>query len=65
VSYHFQPNAGKHIAINKAVSLARGKWFYIADGDDAIVPETLQVFMREGIKYLQLNKRVLQYRCLL
>lgn len=50
VSYHFQPNSGKHIAINKAVSLARGKWFYIADSDDAIVPETLQVFIREWDK---------------
>lgn len=50
VSYHYQPNAGKHIAINKAVSLAGGKWFYIADSDDAIMPETLQVFMDEWNK---------------
>ncbi len=45
IRYVYQPNGGKHIAINKGVSLASGEWFYIADSDDALRPDALQVFM--------------------
>ena len=46
VRYHHQQNSGKAIAINKGVELAKGEWFYIADSDDAIVPEALETFMK-------------------
>ncbi len=45
ISYFFQQNAGKHIAINQGVKLALGEWFHIADSDDELEPQTLQVFM--------------------
>jgi glycosyltransferase involved in cell wall biosynthesis len=46
IRYFFQPNAGKHIAINKGLELATGEWFHIADSDDELEPNTLEVFMK-------------------
>ena len=45
IHYFFQTNAGKHIAINQGLMLAKGEWFHIADSDDEIEPQTLSVFM--------------------
>ena len=45
IVYHRQKNAGKHIAVNKAVDLANGYFFHNADSDDAIVPNALQEFL--------------------
>ncbi|SRR5216683_520049 len=45
IRYYYQPNSGKPVAINKAVSLARGQFFLIADSDDAFLPTTLQQFL--------------------
>jgi glycosyltransferase involved in cell wall biosynthesis len=39
-----QVNQGKHVAWNRAVSIARGQFFVPADSDDEFVPETLQRF---------------------
>jgi glycosyltransferase involved in cell wall biosynthesis len=44
ITYVFQENAGKHNAINKGVSLAKGALFAIADSDDSFIPDTLQIF---------------------
>lgn len=38
-------NKGKHVAMNKAVSLARGFLFLIADSDDAFKPTALDFFV--------------------
>ena len=46
IYYFFQPNSGKHIAINRGAEMAKGKWFHIADSDDALEPRTLAVFMK-------------------
>lgn len=39
-----QRNAGKHVAWNRGLELARGELFVPADSDDAFVPETLERF---------------------
>lgn len=46
IIYQYQNNSGKHVAMNRAVSLAHGKFFVIADSDDAFVPESLEFFDR-------------------
>jgi glycosyltransferase involved in cell wall biosynthesis len=46
IVYHkFKTNRGKHIAINKGLSLCSGKFFIIADSDDAFIPESLEFFI--------------------
>jgi glycosyltransferase involved in cell wall biosynthesis len=44
IRYFFQNNAGKHIAHNKALELARGFFFVIADSDDRFIAEALHIF---------------------
>lgn len=44
IRYVKQENSGKHIATNKAVKLAKGLLFLIADSDDAFPSEALQNF---------------------
>lgn len=41
----FRQNQGKHIAINKAVELAEGEFFVIADSDDEFKSDTLEFFL--------------------
>lgn len=43
VRYHFQENAGKHVAINKGVELANGELFFIVDSDDTLTPDALSI----------------------
>jgi glycosyltransferase involved in cell wall biosynthesis len=40
--YHYQPNAGKHVASNRAVDLASGLLFTTLDSDDALLPHSLR-----------------------
>ncbi len=44
IRYFYQKNAGKHVAMNRGVHHARGRFFLPADSDDAFLPETLEVF---------------------
>lgn len=44
IRYYYQKNQGKHIAFNRAVSLANGELFLPLDQDDACVPEALERF---------------------
>ena len=44
VRYFHQPNAGKHVAFNRAVREARGDLFLVADSDDAFLPHALERF---------------------
>jgi len=41
ISYYIQSNLGKHIAINKGVSVAKGELFFIVDSDDFISENAL------------------------
>jgi glycosyltransferase involved in cell wall biosynthesis len=42
IRYEWQPNAGKHIAHNRGVALARGEFCSIIDSDDWYVPTALE-----------------------
>jgi glycosyltransferase involved in cell wall biosynthesis len=44
VRYFRQDNAGKHIATNRGVQLAKGELFLNADSDDSFVPHALATF---------------------
>ena len=41
IRYHYQRNQGKHVACNRAVGRARGRFFLPLDSDDACVPHAL------------------------
>lgn len=43
IVYTWQENSGKHVAINKGVSMAKGEFFIIADSDDEFLPDALDV----------------------
>ncbi|NJM78917.1 MAG: glycosyltransferase family 2 protein [Flavobacterium sp.] len=47
INYYKQDNKGKHIAINKGVSLAKGDLFFIVDSDDRLPDNTLEVIHRK------------------
>lgn len=42
IRYLFQPNSGKHVAINKGVKEAKGEIFFIVDSDDYIISDGLK-----------------------
>jgi glycosyltransferase involved in cell wall biosynthesis len=46
IRYIYQQHGGKHIAWNRGVREARGKFFLSLDSDDACVPEALEQFKR-------------------
>ena len=52
VRYFYQENGGKHRAINRGVKEARGELFFIADSDDMLPPDALEIVAKqyEGIK---------------
>lgn len=45
IRYHYQINSGKHIALNRGVTLAKGEFFLIVDSDDAFLPDALQTML--------------------
>lgn len=45
IKYFKQPNGGKHRAINKGISLAKGTLFFIVDSDDFLLPESLTIII--------------------
>jgi glycosyltransferase involved in cell wall biosynthesis len=42
IRYYKQENAGKHIAINKGLDKANGRYFFIVDSDDYLTNESIQ-----------------------
>ena len=44
IRYLYQPNQGKHVAYNHAVTEARGALFLTLDSDDSCVPYALEAF---------------------
>lgn len=45
LQYYYKENEGKHVAINYGVQRAKGKWFFMVDSDDALVPTALQTIL--------------------
>lgn len=43
ITYFKKQNAGKHLAINKGVELAKGELFFIVDSDDYLTKEATQI----------------------
>lgn len=43
IRYERQENSGKHVAINKGVLMARGRFFFIVDSDDWLPPDALKI----------------------
>jgi len=58
IQYHFQQNAGKHLAINKGAAHAKGRFFLIADSDDEFLPQTLSIFYRHWQGLTEQQKKV-------
>lgn len=64
IRYYRQKNGGKHTAINKGVSLARGFLFFIVDSDDILTPDAVEklllweksIFGKEGFAGVSGNK---------
>lgn len=43
IRYYYQPNGGKHRAINRGVKLAGGEWFFIVDSDDYLTEDAVHL----------------------
>lgn len=52
----YQENSGKHVAINRAVEIAKGEFFIILDSDDTCTEDALEVFLREWEKIPEKEK---------
>ncbi|WP_291062627.1 MULTISPECIES: glycosyltransferase family 2 protein [unclassified Empedobacter] len=50
ITYYKQNNAGKHIAINKGVELAKGELFFIVDSDDYLLENAIQFITQNYVK---------------
>lgn len=50
ITYKYQKNQGKHIAINRAVEISKGDFFIILDSDDSCTDDALEVFISEWNK---------------
>ena len=47
INYFKQANAGKHIAINTGVNLAKGELFFIVDSDDYLIDEAVGIIIKD------------------
>jgi glycosyltransferase involved in cell wall biosynthesis len=45
IRYHPQDDRGKHVAVNRGVSMARGEFFVILDSDDWFAKDTLELML--------------------
>lgn len=54
MSYFKQSNRGKHIAINKGLDLAKGKWFLVVDSDDYLAKHAVETIT----EYIQNKKHI-------
>jgi glycosyltransferase involved in cell wall biosynthesis len=44
IRYIRKENGGKHTAMNKGISSAKGQWFLVFDSDDSCVPDAFSIF---------------------
>lgn len=54
IRYHYQVNAGKHVAINRGVEMARGELFFIVDSDDTLTEHALSTIAKQWKSVLEL-----------
>lgn len=47
IRYFQQPNGGKHIAMNKGVTLAKGELFFIVDSDDYLTDDAVEKILNK------------------
>ncbi len=45
ITYKYQPNSGKHVAYNRAVAIARGRYFLAIDSDDGFLPDAMECML--------------------
>ena len=45
IKYFWQNNSGKHIAINRAIDFAKGKYLIVLDSDDTLIPTALETLI--------------------
>lgn len=50
IRYYKKENGGKTLAINDAVLLVQGEWFFIVDSDDYLVDNAIEVMLRHIAK---------------
>lgn len=43
IIYTFQPNGGKHSALNRGNKIAKGEWIFIVDSDDTLTTDALSL----------------------
>ncbi|MES2474699.1 MAG: glycosyltransferase family A protein [Verrucomicrobiota bacterium] len=43
IHYHWKENGGKHSAVNRGISVARGCYFIVVDSDDWLIPRALEI----------------------
>ena len=56
IRYYYQPNGGKHRAINRGVKLANGEWFFIVDSDDYLTDNAIS-FLYSYLKEIEEDNR--------
>ena len=49
IHYYLKENGGKHTAVNLGVKVAKGELVFIADSDDMLVPNALQMVSEEYV----------------
>ncbi|MFC7525624.1 glycosyltransferase [Parapedobacter sp. GCM10030251] len=54
IRYHYQENAGKHVAVNRGVQLAKGELFFIVDSDDTLTAHALSTIVQQWQTVLKL-----------
>lgn len=52
IRYFKQPNGGKHRAINRGVSEAKGEMFFIVDSDDQLLPNTVEWIIEKSLEII-------------
>lgn len=57
ITYKYQQNSGKHIAINRAVEIAKGEFFIILDSDDTCTDNALECFVEEWYKIPEVDRK--------
>lgn len=64
IKFVSQPNQGKHVAHNRALDLARGRYFLILDSDDWLVPKATDLLLAAVEDVEQIGQNVVGFSML-